>query len=70
MGQALAAITDGRVTPAHYVTPSVALFMFVITIIGGNMPLVVPFVASLVGYSADVDIHFDAAATYNGKKGE
>ena len=70
MGQALATITDQSLTPAHHVTPAVALFMFVITIIGGNMPLVVPLVNSWVGYGGKVDISFDAAPVYSGTDGQ
>ena len=66
MGQALATITDHSLTPSHHVTPAVALFMFVITIIGGNMPLIVPLVASWTGFDGEVDMHFSAAPAYTG----
>lgn len=65
MGQALATITDSTVTPTECLTPAVALFMFVITIIGGNVPLLIPLVSSAVGYQGDVDISFQAASVYN-----
>jgi hypothetical protein len=66
MGQSLAAITDASVTPAHYIAPSVALFMFVTTMIGGNTPLLIPLVSQVVGYNGDVDIDFQAASVYAG----
>jgi hypothetical protein len=66
MGQALATITDHSLTPSHHVTPAVALFMFIITIIGGNMPLIVPLVASWTGFDGEVDMHFSAAPAYIG----
>lgn len=66
MGQALATITDATLTPPHHVTPAVALFMFVITIIGGNMPLLVPLVNSWVGFNGQADVSFDAAPIYTG----
>ena len=64
MGQALATITDASLTPAHHVTPAVALFMFVITMIGGNMPLLVPLVNSWVGFNGQANVSFDAAPVY------
>ena len=63
-GQVLAVLTDHRVTPAHYITQSVALFMFIVTLIGGNMPIFIPFTAGLVGFKAQVDISFNAAVEY------
>lgn len=66
MSQALAAITDISVTPISYITPSVALFMFVTTLIGGNTPLLIPLVSSMVGFSDDINIDFNAASEYNG----
>lgn len=67
MGQSLATITDASVTPLHNITPSVALFMFVTTIIGGNVPLVVPLLSNLVvGYQGQVNIDFSAASVYAG----
>jgi hypothetical protein len=66
MGQALAAITDLSVTPLAYITPSVALFMFVTTLIGGNTPLLIPLVASWTPYGTDVNIDFQAASVYAG----
>lgn len=68
MGQVLATLTDLSVTPAHYITPSVALFMFVATIIGGNTPLLIPLVMESVGYSAQVYIDFTAASVYAGEQ--
>ena len=68
MGQVLATLTDLSVTPAHYITPSVALFMFVATIIGGNTPLLIPLVMDTVGYSAQVYIDFAAASVYIGEQ--
>lgn len=64
MGQALATITDATVTPPECLTPAVAIFMFVITIIGGNMPLLIPLVSGIVGFNGQVDICFQAASVY------
>lgn len=68
MGQSLAAITDLSVTPLAYITPSVALFMFVTTLIGGNTPLLIPLVASWTPYGVDVNIDFQAASVYAGSE--
>eukprot|EP00600_Ochromonadales_sp_CCMP1393_P015091 CAMPEP_0174998818 /NCGR_PEP_ID=MMETSP0005-20121125/1711_1 /TAXON_ID=420556 /ORGANISM="Ochromonas sp., Strain CCMP1393" /LENGTH=750 /DNA_ID=CAMNT_0016253479 /DNA_START=331 /DNA_END=2583 /DNA_ORIENTATION=+ len=64
LSQMLAVISDHNITEQFLVTQTVALFMFIITIIGGNIPVLIPFVASLVGYGASVDISFEAAALY------
>jgi hypothetical protein len=45
IGASLALLSD--VTPPDLIVPSVALFMFIITLIGGNCPLLVPLVLSL-----------------------
>jgi hypothetical protein len=45
IGASLALLSD--VTPTDLIVPSVALFMFIITLIGGNAPLLVPLVLSL-----------------------
>jgi hypothetical protein len=45
IGASLALITD--LALPSLVVPSVALFMFFITIIGGNMPFLVPLIISL-----------------------
>lgn len=65
LGQALALLTDEHIIPEHLLTPSIAFFMFLITIIGGNVPLLVPFALSIVGFSSDVDITFRAAEAYS-----
>lgn len=62
LSQALALVTDQRVIPSGLLTPSVALFMLIITIIGGNSPLLVPGLLSAVGYGEDVSIAFTAAS--------
>jgi hypothetical protein len=45
IGASLALLSD--VTPSDLIVPSVALFMFIITLIGGNCPLLVPLILSL-----------------------
>lgn len=64
LSQTLAIITDSCIAPVRLVTQSVALFMLIITIIGGNVPLFVPYLLTVVGYKKDVLITFDAAPTY------
>ena len=64
MAQALAIISDNKVICGYLVTPSVALFMFLITLLGGNTPLLVPLLEGSVGYQADVLVDFTAAAPY------
>lgn len=49
LGQSLALLTD--LTDPQYLVSSVALFMFFITIIAGNMPLVVPAVQDVIAAS-------------------
>lgn len=61
--QALALISDSRVVPRDLVTPSVALFMLIITIIGGNSPLLIPSLMPVVGFDRDVVIDFTAASS-------
>lgn len=64
LSQTLAIITDVSIAPVQLVTQCVALFMLIITIIGGNVPLFVPWLISVVGYKQDVTISFDAAPTF------
>lgn len=65
LSQSLAVLTDDYIIPQRLVTQSVALFMFIITIIGGNVPLLIPYLCSnVVGYTAKVNIHFTAASVY------
>ena len=46
---------------------SVALFMLVVTLVGGNMPLAVPAVSAAYAqyYQNDVRVQFDAANEYS-----
>jgi hypothetical protein len=62
--QVLSVITDSKIAPLHYTTPVVALFMFFTTLIGGNIPIFVPFVAQYCGFSSQVNIHFDASSVF------
>ncbi len=64
MSQTLALITDSKIIPKYLVTPSVALFVMVITIIGGNAPLIIPLLKEFVGYDGDVFIDFTASSAY------
>jgi hypothetical protein len=63
LGQSLAVISDNTMIPDHLVTPSVALFMLIVTIIGGNSPLLVPGIAASLTNN-DVTITFDAQQVY------
>lgn len=38
--------------------------MFIITLIGGNIPILVPFLISIVGYKHDANISFQAESIY------
>lgn len=49
------------VVPSDLVAPSVALFMFIITLIGGNFPVLIPLFESLVGFDRSVSVEFTAA---------
>lgn len=64
LGQSLAIIAGPTAVPATLVTQSVALFMFIVTIIGGNMPLLIPSVASVLQFS-DATITFTASVAYS-----
>eukprot|EP01037_Dinobryon_pediforme_P036177 gene36177-42988_t len=59
--QCLAIVTDAAVVPSDLVAPSVALFMFIITLIGGNFPVLIPLFESLVGFDRSVSVEFTAA---------
>jgi hypothetical protein len=59
LGASLALLSD--ITPISLIVPSVALFMFIITIIGGNAPLLVPLVLSLRSPTHHI-FQFQAAA--------
>ncbi len=47
--------------PPDLVAPSVAFFMFIITIIGGNFPVLIPLFESWVGFDQPVTVQFTAA---------
>jgi len=64
--QCLALLTHREVIPEALITPSIALFMFVITIIGGNVPLLVTLFTSIVGYDSPVQLSFEAQSQYTG----
>jgi len=66
LSQCLALLTHREVIPEALITPSIALFMFVITIIGGNVPLLVTFFTSIVGYYSPAQLSFDAQSEYSG----
>jgi hypothetical protein len=69
LSQALAVVTSERSVPARLVTQSVAVFMLVITLIGGNLPLLVPVLLSRVGFDAPATVHFQAAPMYSSAAG-
>lgn len=65
IGASLALVAD--ITPADLLVPSVALFMFVVTLIGGNGPLLVPLVADhLMGSKTYHSFHLSAAVEEGG----
>ena len=54
--------------PSYLVTASVALFTLMLSIVGGNAPLVVPILMDYVGYQDQVTLTFSAASNIlNGK---
>ncbi|KAJ1437759.1 major facilitator superfamily domain-containing protein [Ochromonadaceae sp. CCMP2298] len=63
LGQTLALISDRSNTRPVQLTQAVALFMFIITIIGGNVPVLIPFVAGVVG-GREVQVDFEASSQY------
>ncbi len=65
LSQALAVVTDASTVPARLVTQSVAVFMLVVTLIGGNVPLLMPYLLTVVGYNQDVTLSFQAAPMYS-----
>lgn len=62
LGASLALLSD--VTPSNLIVPSVALFMFIVTLIGGNAPLLVPLILSISPIT-HYTFHFSAAPPYN-----
>ena len=64
--QCLALLTHREVITEALITPSIALFMFIITIIGGNVPLLVTLFISIVGYDSPVQLSFEAQSQYTG----
>jgi hypothetical protein len=52
------------VVPPELVTQSVAFFVFIVTLIGGNFPLLIPLFESMVGFNAKVQVEFLAASEY------
>ena len=69
LGQSLAVIADPLIIPPRLLTTSVALFMLIITLIGGNSPLLIPFVQSTLSYD-DVTVSFSAQSLYNTTTGK
>eukprot|EP01032_Pedospumella_encystans_P023107 gene23107-26165_t len=67
LGQTLVIVSDTALTgvPKSLCTPSVALFMLLVTLIGGNIPLLIPLFENMWGYT-DTTIHFTAAASATG----
>jgi hypothetical protein len=65
LSQALAIVTSEQSIPSRLVTQSVAVFMLVITLIGGNLPLLVPVLLTRVGFNSPVTVHFQAAPEYS-----
>eukprot|EP00981_Chlorochromonas_danica_P013814 scaffold6861_cov248-Ochromonas_danica.AAC.17 len=61
--QALAMVSDHRIVARDLVTSSVALFMLIVTIMGGNAPLLIPCLMPLVGYDEQVTLHFTASSS-------
>lgn len=61
LGASLALLSD--VTPSNLIVPSVALFMFIVTLIGGNAPLLVPLILSISPIT-HFTFHFTAASPY------
>ena len=64
LGQTLVVVSGITLTgvPKSLCTPSVALFMLVVTLIGGNIPLFIPLFENVWGYT-ETTIHFSAAAS-------
>ena len=63
--QTLVVISNENIIPSQFRTSSVALFMLIVILIGGNIPLCVPLLKTMVGFNADVTIHFEAAFIYH-----
>lgn len=61
IGSSLSFISDITIV-ASAVVPSIALFMFAVTIIGGNAPLLVPFVLRYGVKKSTYTYHVDAAS--------
>lgn len=64
LGQTLVIVSDTALTgvPKSLCAPAVALFMLLVTLLGGNIPLLLPSIEHLWGYS-EITIHFTAAPT-------
>jgi hypothetical protein len=65
LGQSIALLSDA--TSPRIIVTSVSLFMFVITLMAGNAPLLVPAVRAMFASKFDyVAVYFDAASEYPG----
>jgi hypothetical protein len=64
LSQSLTVISDNTVIPPRLITSAVALFMLVVTIIGGSSPLLIPVVQEFI-HEEDVTIDFQAMSMYN-----
>jgi hypothetical protein len=65
IGASLALVAD--ISPPDLLVPSVALFMFAVTLIGGNGPLLVPLVADhMLGPDSSHHFQFSAAVEQGG----
>ena len=64
LGQTLVVVSDSMLSgvPKSPCIPSVALFMLLVTLIGGNIPLFIPLLENVWGYT-ETTIHFSAAAS-------
>lgn len=65
LSQTLALITHQAIIPKDQIASSVALFMLIITIIGGNFPLIIPVFESIVGFNNNITVQFSAAIPYS-----
>ncbi|RYH05343.1 hypothetical protein EON65_44985 [archaeon] len=70
LSQSLALITDAQIAPGHLTPPSVALFMMVVTLIGGNAPLFIPTLLPLVGFNQDVTLTISAKGSDPNESGD
>jgi hypothetical protein len=58
-------ITDVHYIPKRLISSAVAVFMLIITVIGGNAPLLLPVIKEGIGYTNDVTLSFSAYGMYN-----